>query len=392
VVKGNYKSSVCIPAYNGANYIGEAISSTLNQTLADFELIIVDDCSTDNTEAVIQSFSDNRISYYKNATRLGLVGNWNRCLELSRGQYVCIFHQDDVMMPDNLAEKVKILEEHPHVGLVYSDVLQIDTAGALIREGWPAKPPFEQQGVCRGLEFLRTQLLGPNTISCPGVVVRKECYEKLGGFDARLPFTADWEMWLRLAVFYDVAYLAKPLIKYRWHENNETLNFRGIKDLEHSYRAKILVLDKHPKLIPDVKSLRSKVVKMYKQLALDHILHHYRQGEYEQGKEYLAFALEIESSEEQSVLKGTLDLFSDIVEQMHQNQGASFLAQLLHSETLPANYQAVYKRIVDGLSGEDIARQIPIKKLVKAVFFKLGAKPGFKWLYRYREIGKKFLG
>jgi hypothetical protein len=131
---------------------------------------------------------------------------------------------------------------------------------------------------------------------------------------------------------------------------------------------------------------------MYKQLALDHILHHYRQGEYEQGKEYLAFALEIESSEEQSVLKGTLDLFSDIVEQMHQNQGASFLAQLLHSETLPANYQAVYKRIVDGLSGEDIARQIPIKKLVKAVFFKLGAKPGFKWLYRYREIGKKFLG
>jgi glycosyltransferase involved in cell wall biosynthesis len=392
IVKGKCRSSVCIPTYNGASYIGEAISSVLDQTLSDFELIIVDDCSSDNTEAIVKSFTDKRIKYFKNSTRLGLVGNWNRCIELSNEPYLCIFHQDDVMMPDNLAEKIKILVENPGVGLVYSDVLQIDTAGELIGEGWPAKPPLEQQGICPGLEFLRTQLLGPNTVSCPGVVVRKECYEKLGGFEARLPFTADWEMWLRLAVFYDVAYLAKSLIKYRWHENNETLNFRGIKDLEHSYKAKILILEKYPELIPDVKTLKSKVVKMYKQLALDHVLHYYRQREYEQAKQYLAFALEIESSEEPSFLQTYHVLFSELADQMQQNQVIFSLAQLEHSETLPPHYETISKQIVGRLSGEDIARQIPIKKLVKAMFFKLGAKPGFRWLYRYREIGKKFLG
>lgn len=388
------KLSVCIPTYNGASYLAEAITSVLAQTWTDFELIIVDDCSTDATEAIVKSFADPRIKFYRNQTRLGLVGNWNRCLELASGQYSCIFHQDDVMMPENLAEKVNLLDHNPTVGMVYSEVLQIGPAEELIRAGWPVKPPPDQIGVHSGLKFFKTQLLGPNTVSCPGVVARKACYEKLGGFDPRLPFTADWEMWLRLALFYDIAYLAQPLIKYRWHDSNETLNFLGIKDLEHSYKAKMLVLEKYPEAAPGMPELKLKVIKMYKQRALDHVLHHHRRGEYDQARQYLTLALEIHRAEGPTVPTAEADWLLEIIGQLWQQQPAvapPVLPDPSKAE-LPPNRQPVYRQIVDGLSGQEIAEQIPMRKLIKAIGFKIGTKPGLRWLYRYRNLGKRIVG
>lgn len=391
------KLNVCIPTYNGAKYIAESITSILSQTYTEFELIIVDDCSIDSTERMIKSFNDNRIKYFRNPVRLGLVGNWNRCIELSTGQYICIFHQDDVMMPDNLAEKIRILEKNPNVGMVHSNVLQIGPKGELIREGWVVNSPFHHKGFITGLKFFKTLLLGPNFVSCPSVMVRRACYENIGSFDSRLPFSTDWEMWLRLALFYDIGYLNDPLIKYRWHENNETLNFRGVKDLEHAYRAKMLILDKHPELLPNVGKLRDKVMEMYKQQTLDHILHHHRLREHDKAKQYLAFALEIHAKEEQTSRKDNVDWFLEIVDQMwQQDLGAYPPPRSTQSEAEktghPFSYQPIYRQIVDNLSGEDIAQQIPIRKLIKAVGFKIGTKPGFRWLYRYRNVGKKILG
>lgn len=379
--------SVCIPTYNGAKYLGEAISSVLEQTLSDFELIIVDDCSTDNTEAVIRSFSDNRIKYFKNPVRLGLVGNWNRCLELANGQYICIFHQDDVMMPDNLTEKIKILEEYPNVGLVHSNVLQIDPEGKLIQEGWVVNPPSDHLGVSPGLKFFKTMLLGPNIVSCPSVVARRVCYERVGGFDARLPFTTDWEMWLRLALFYDIGYLPQPLVKYRWHENNETHNFLGVRDLEHAHRAKMLVLEKYAEFIPDVEDLKAQVIKMHKQHVLDHILHHHRRREYDQAKQYLAFATDIYDDENGASPKDYRNWLLQIVDQMWQQDSIATSQLQLSPEAEKAKQSLwdplIHQKIVNSLSSEDIAHEIPIRKLVKATGFKIGTKAGFRWLYRY---------
>ena len=104
--------SVCVPVYNGNKFLEEAIRSVLNQTFKDFELVIVDDCSTEDPAPILSRFKDSRIQFHRNVVRQGLVGNWNRCVELSRGNLVCVFHQDDVMLPENLRRKVECTEEH----------------------------------------------------------------------------------------------------------------------------------------------------------------------------------------------------------------------------------------------------------------------------------------
>jgi len=115
------KVSVCIPTYNCGNFLSHAIDSVLNQTFTDYELIICDNASIDDTEEIVKSYSDRRIRYFRNPTNLGMVGNWNRCIEKSTGKHVYILHADDLMLPENLDEKVRILDSNHSVGLVHSN-------------------------------------------------------------------------------------------------------------------------------------------------------------------------------------------------------------------------------------------------------------------------------
>lgn len=391
----NIKISVCIPTYNGAKYVGEAITSVLAQTLPDFELVIVDDCSTDQTETVVKSFDDKRIKFFKNPVRLGLVGNWNKCIELARGEYICIFHQDDIMLPENLMEKMTLLDANPTVGLVHSSVFQIDAAGNVISDWWYFKPEPGEHGVHQGVAYFKKLLLGVNIIACPSVLVRRECYEKLGYFDPRLPFTADWEMWLRITLFYDVAYLTQALIKYRRHPGNETLNFSGVRELEQAFQAKILILDKYPQLVSTTTDLKLQITREYQKQAIERAFHHYSQQQYQEAKPYLALAVELQAMTIKSTSPGEyIDWFLEIIEQFWQKL-ASPAQQKFNSGTLPQpsfELSPAQQQIVHNMSGEYMARQIPIRKIIQAVFFKLGNKPGFGWLYRFRGLGRKVIG
>ena len=390
--------SVCIPTYKGARYLGEAIASVLSQTLTDLELIVVDDCSDDDAEAIVKSFRDERITFFQNPVRLGLVGNWNKCVELSSGQFVCVFHQDDVMLAQNLAEKVKILEEHPRVGLVHSNVSQIGPEGEHISEWWYSKPDPRHDGVHVGPEYFKLLFSGLNIVCCPSVVVRRECFEELGGFDSRLPFTADWEMWMRIALSYDIAYLVETLVKYRRHAGMETANFLGVEELEHSYRAKLLILEKHPDRIQEADTLKRNVVKEYKQQALAKAIHHYRERQYAQARQYVTFGAKLHASELEGAPCGAkADWFREVIEQMWPSTTtARFAGPSLGSKETeppqPAKYQTIHRQVVDRLSGEEIAQQISIRTLIKAMAFKVATKPGFRWLYRYRELGKSWIG
>ena len=234
--------SVCIPVWNAAAFLRESVESVLAQSLDDFELLLIDDASTDDSVAVARSFNDPRIDVVRNDARLGLVANWNRCLERATGNYVCIFHQDDVMMPTNLARKVALLEGNPDVGFVHSNVWQIGPSGELISRWWYSEPRPEDNGIERGQAVFERLWQGPNTIACPSVVVRRECIDAVGGFDPSLPFTADWEMWMRLALAYDVGYIADALVHYRRHDANETHRFTGVAELEHALLAKRRIL------------------------------------------------------------------------------------------------------------------------------------------------------
>ena len=211
--------SVCLPTYNGADYIAEALRSILNQTYQDFELLIVDDGSTDATLDIVRSFSDPRIQIHRNPERLGIPANWNRCLEIAGGALVCLFHQDDVMRPENLERKVQLLSADETVGFVHSGVETLVDASAPS----PIVDWFEtatEDGVWDGPAYFRTLLLNGNRVCAPTVLARRQALLEQGGFDEDFGFACDYAMWLKLCVTYRVGFLAHPLVGYRWHADN----------------------------------------------------------------------------------------------------------------------------------------------------------------------------
>lgn len=219
------KVSVCIPVYNAGDFLRPAIASVLTQDYKDFELIVVDDCSTQPTEVVVAEFDDERLHFHRNPHNLGLVGNWNRCLELAQGEYVTIFHQDDVMLPAHLDLSVRVLDANPTVSFVYSNIRRIDETGRVIGNHDIPQPKMDI--IMPGWRVFEMVAATGNPIACPSVVARKKCYRRLGTFDVRLPFAADLEMWMRMAKHYDVGYLAQPLVACREHPGQETARFSG---------------------------------------------------------------------------------------------------------------------------------------------------------------------
>src|SRR5687767_8430509 len=116
------KVSVLIPTYNYAHFLDETIQSVLNQTYSDYELIIVDNKSTDSTvELVGKYLGDPRVRFYQNEKNLGLTGNWNKCLEYATGEYIKFLCADDKFHPEMLAKFVAVMEENPTVSLVTCD-------------------------------------------------------------------------------------------------------------------------------------------------------------------------------------------------------------------------------------------------------------------------------
>ena len=230
--------SVCLPTYNGAAFIEEALRSILNQTCQDFELLIVDDGSTDATLDIVQSFSDPRLQLHRNPARLGIPANWNRCLELAAGELVCVFHQDDVMLPENLERKVQLLSADETVGFVHSGV------ETLAEESAPSSfadwiEDATEDTVWDGPEYFRTLLLNGNRVCAPTVLARRSALLEQGGFDPDLGFACDYAMWLRLCLTYRVGFLARPLVRYRWHGGNASHAYqfeRGVEEISTAAR------------------------------------------------------------------------------------------------------------------------------------------------------------
>ena len=230
--------SVCLPTYNGAEYVEEALRSILDQTYQDFELLIVDDGSTDATLDIVQSFSDPRIKLHRNPERLGIPANWNRCLELAAGEFVCVFHQDDVMQPENLERKVQLLSTDPTLGFVHSAVEPlVDESAPTSFANWIEDAT--EDTVFGGLEYFRTLLLRGNRVCAPTVMARRHALLEQGGFNKDLGFACDYAMWLRLCMTYRVGFLARPLVRYRWHGGNASHAYqfeRGVEEITEAGR------------------------------------------------------------------------------------------------------------------------------------------------------------
>lgn len=244
------------------------MESVLKQTFSDYELIISDNASGDSTAAVISSFKDRRINHIRKKKNIGLVDNWNSCLAAAKGKYITIFHDDDLMLPDNLACKVEALDRNERAGMVHSNFHIIDESGSITKKN--AHFIESQDFVETGSSFLRKSLLGFNPVNPPSAVIRKECYEKLGGFNEKVHFTIDLEFWMRIAMFYDVIYLAKPLIEYRmYHKNGWTSSkyfteidgttYSNLKGLQDEYTTRKIILHQTQHILNDWKNINRMV-------------------------------------------------------------------------------------------------------------------------------------
>jgi glycosyltransferase involved in cell wall biosynthesis len=259
--------------YNGSDYIAESIESVLGQTFTDFELIVCDNCSTDNTGEIVAGFRDDRVKYVRNQKNLGLVGNANRCIEVATGEYIGILHHDDSMMPDNLERKVRLLNEHREVGFVHSNIILIDTKGDVVSSNiWneDSRHDYVENGI-KVFQKSMAYLHYGASIFIGAVLARRECYDRIGSFSTELPHCLDSEMWMRMALFYDVACLGTPLVKYRVHPASTSSSwgdYNSIPYLKEHYLTAQMLFKTHRERIPQVTTLKRQVSRAFGERAM----------------------------------------------------------------------------------------------------------------------------
>jgi glycosyltransferase involved in cell wall biosynthesis len=220
------KVSVIIPAYNHGHFLGEAIQSVLDQTFPEFELIVVDDGSTDNTKEVVESFKDPRIRYIYQENR-GLPAARNTGIKASGGEYIAFLDSDDVWLPRNLELKVQVLDARPDVALVCSDFYPFDNeTGAIIGRFWHDKPFLSwlnpQEVARQPLKELLSR--GGCFIRYSVAVMRREVFTEVGYFDESIWGHEDWDMSVRIVQRFPIETIDIPLARYRVHGSNLTAN------------------------------------------------------------------------------------------------------------------------------------------------------------------------
>lgn len=208
--------SVVIPSYNGGLFIAQAIRSALDQTLSDFEIIVVDDASTDDTLEVVGRLADERVRVLTTAVNVGAGANWNRAVRAARGRYLKLLCQDDVLAPTCLERQVAALagEAGAAATLVCVRRVVIDERGrTLTQRGFAHRT----SGVIPGPEAVRLLIRsGGNPIGEPSAVLfRKEDALRVGLFDESAEYVIDIDMWLRLLAVGALYVIPEPLAGFR---------------------------------------------------------------------------------------------------------------------------------------------------------------------------------
>jgi glycosyltransferase involved in cell wall biosynthesis len=212
--------SVILTSFNHEKYIREAIDSTLNQTFTDFDLIILDDCSSDNSWDLINQYSDPRIKVFRNEVNKGPVAGVNKAISaMASGEYIAIHHSDDVWEPDKLEKQVVFLDANPEIGAVFTNALVITEDGSpLADEKHSYYNIFDQPNRTRH-EWLRFFFSRGNALCHPSVLIRKSCYEDCGLYRYDMAQVPDLDMWIRLCLKYEIHVFPEKFVKFRVLDN-----------------------------------------------------------------------------------------------------------------------------------------------------------------------------
>jgi glycosyltransferase involved in cell wall biosynthesis len=241
--------SICVPTYNGARYLKSCLDSALAQTFKDFELLVVDDGSTDATREVVRPYaeSDARVRVWANERNLGLVANWNRCVKLAQGEWVKFLFQDDLLEPSCLEDMLRASRSDVDLVVARRGLIFEDGTPAAIQERY--RRYVEEHNLARhcgdGAHLTVEQfaeILARNpTFNCVGeptaTLIRRSAFERYGGFNPDLVILGDWEYAARVAANTGLCYVDATLAHFRVHPGAATSKIRD----EREYRA--LVID-----------------------------------------------------------------------------------------------------------------------------------------------------
>lgn len=228
--------SIIVPAYNAARYLPAAISSVLSQTYADWELIVIDDGSTDETRSVVHSYSPKlgaKLRYLHQSNR-GVSAARNRGIREAQGEFVALLDADDVWLPTRLARGVALLDSSPRVGLVHSRLARIDSNGATVDYlTFPAR--YQAGRIAVDLYTRRANILSPT------VLLRMRCLDDVGLFDETMHASEDRDLWFRIAERHEVAYIDEILAHYRVNSGGAT------SDPDRMLKGQLFFIHKHYK-------------------------------------------------------------------------------------------------------------------------------------------------
>lgn len=227
--------SVIIPSYNCESYIAETIDSVLNQTFRDLELIVVDDGSTDRTCEIVNSFRGPvRLVTQTNAR---VCAARNRGIDEAKGEFICLMDHDDYWFPDKLSSQIKLMHDHPEAGVVYTAFTRwhSDASGkfpdpaslSTISDSDYIDPEYSG--------WIYHQFLLDCWMLTSTSMIRKEVFDKCGTFDVNLPYSEDWELWLRISREYPFIKLSRATTLYRQHHAQGNLVARDV-----DYRTELL--------------------------------------------------------------------------------------------------------------------------------------------------------
>lgn len=258
--------SIILPTYNRAHLLSRAIQSVLDQTYQDFELIIVDDGSTDNTEEIVKSFNDERIKYIWQGENKGVSAARNTGIKMAKGKYIAFQDSDDEWMPEKLEKQVRAFEAAlPEVGIVYTGFFTvindkkryITSIGVTLEEG----------------DIFSTLLKG-NFIGAPTILIKRECFERVGMFDDLFPPMEDWKLLLKMSRHYQFKCIDEPLVTSYLQPDSISANQSAL------IKAFKLILETY---FEDIKQDRRVLASYY--FRLGNFLCPY--GELSQGRSYL---------------------------------------------------------------------------------------------------------
>ncbi len=238
--------TVVIPNYNHARFLDRRIRSVLDQTYQDFEIVYLDDASTDDSNAVFQKYADNpRVSASYSQTNSGSTfKQWNRGVRRARGEYIWFAESDDYADERLLEELVARLDRNPRVGLAYCQSWEVDehdrNMGSM--EQWIAEDGetrWRRDFINNGQDECRRHFLFKNAIpNASGVLIRRAVYEQVGGADETMRLCGDWLLWIKILLVADVAFVAQPLNYFRTHARTARSSAaRGGVRVEESYRV-----------------------------------------------------------------------------------------------------------------------------------------------------------